>query len=120
MELLRLVTEGYDDRVAGLADGSPGIKGDRGRGPLLWPEGASLPSREVLLTLMWAIRVEERNMKARVEAKISPQPAPIRRPMSSVPQDSKSTNQNYILSAASKKRKRDTSTASNKRLRPSY
>ena len=120
MELLRLVTEGHDDRVEGLADGSPGIKGDRGRGPLLWPDGASLPSREVLLTLMWAIRVEERNMKARREAKISPQPAPTRRPVSNVPQDNKSTNQNYILSVASKKRKRDTNTTSNKRLRPGY
>ncbi|KAI1634663.1 hypothetical protein F4809DRAFT_504897 [Biscogniauxia mediterranea] len=64
MELLRLVSEGRDDQVEELASGSPGIKGDRSRGPLMWPEGTSLPSREVLLTLLWAIRVEERKLIA--------------------------------------------------------
>ena len=62
MELLRLVSEGCDDRVEGLAVGSPGIKGDRSRRPLTWPDGTSLPSREVLLTLLWAIQVEERKL----------------------------------------------------------
>lgn len=62
MEVLRLVSEGREDRVEGLACGSPGIKGDQSRGPLLWPDGASLPSREVLLTLLWALRVEERKI----------------------------------------------------------
>ncbi|KAI2464388.1 hypothetical protein F4781DRAFT_413232 [Annulohypoxylon bovei var. microspora] len=68
MELLRLVSEkGRDERVEELAFGSPGIKGDRSRGPQTWPDGTSLPSREVLLTLMWAITVEERKLTTREE-----------------------------------------------------
>ncbi|KAI1854404.1 hypothetical protein JX265_012438 [Neoarthrinium moseri] len=116
--LLRLVSEGCDDRVEGLADGSPGIKGDQSRGPLLWPDGASVPSREVLLTLLWAIRVEERKMHAR-EATIVSQPASSTiRPGSSVPQD-KETNQNYVLSSSSK-RKRDLDVGGSKRVRLGY
>lgn len=119
--LLRLVSEGCDDRVEGLADGSPGIKGDQSRGPLLWPEGASLPSREALLALLWAIRVEERNILKAGEATIvSPQPASSERPGSkSVPQD-KLTNQLYVLSVSSSKRKRDLDAGSNKRVRIGY
>ncbi|KAH7018241.1 uncharacterized protein B0I36DRAFT_335567 [Microdochium trichocladiopsis] len=60
MGLLRLVSEGRDDQIEELADGSPGIKGDRSRGPRTWPDGTSLPSQELLLTLMWAIKVQER------------------------------------------------------------
>jgi len=59
MGFLRLVSEGRDDQVEELADGSPGIKGDRSRGPRTWPDGTSLPSQELLLTLMWAIKVQE-------------------------------------------------------------
>ncbi|KAH6657426.1 hypothetical protein BKA67DRAFT_555238 [Truncatella angustata] len=114
--LLRLVSEGHDDRVERLADGSPGIKGDQSRGPLLWPEGASLPSQEVLLTLLWAIRVEERNMKAR-EAIIVSQPAS-EKPGSSVPQEN--TNQTFVLSTSTLKRKRDMGTTSSKRSRLHY
>ncbi|EGZ78079.1 hypothetical protein NEUTE2DRAFT_101672 [Neurospora tetrasperma FGSC 2509] len=32
-----------------------------------WPKGAMLPSKEVLLTLMWVLRVEERKMRVRAE-----------------------------------------------------
>ncbi|KAH8648536.1 hypothetical protein BX600DRAFT_475419 [Xylariales sp. PMI_506] len=120
--LLRLVSERCDDRVEGLADGSPGIKGDQSRGPLLWPVGASVPSREVLLTLLWAIRVEERNMKAR-EATIVSQPAPITRLGSSVSQDKNKTNQTYyVLSSSTSpiKRKGDMDVGSSKRLRLGY
>ncbi|KAI1825863.1 hypothetical protein F4861DRAFT_500125 [Xylaria intraflava] len=62
MEFLRLVSEGRDDRVVELATGSPGIKGDQSCVLQMWPEGASLPSREVLLTLLWALIVEERKL----------------------------------------------------------
>jgi transcriptional activator HAC1 len=117
--LLRLVSERCDDRVEGLADGSPGIKGDQSRGPLLWPEGASLPSREVLLTLLWAIRAEERNITKAEEATIvSSQPASSDRPGSSFTQDKK-TNQSYVLSVSSK-RKRDLDAGSSKRVRIGY
>ncbi|KAI0130451.1 transcriptional activator hac1 [Xylariales sp. AK1849] len=115
--LLRLVSEGCDDRVEGLADGSPGIKGDQSRGPQLWPDGASLPSREVLLTLLWAIRVEVRNMKAG-EANIVSESASIR-PGSSVLVQDKKTNQNHVLSVTLK-RKGDMDVGSSKRMRLGY
>lgn len=104
MELLRLVSEkGCDDRVEELAVGSPGIKGDRSRGPQMWPEGTSLPSREILLTLLWAIRVEERKLELSVskeEATIV-SPSPGSRPgSSSVPEEQTSTKK-FVLSAVS-------------------
>ncbi|KAI5924534.1 hypothetical protein F4810DRAFT_664071 [Camillea tinctor] len=116
MELLRLVSEGCDDQVEELTSGSPGIKGDRSRGPQMWPEGTSLPSREVLLTLLWAIRVEER--------KLSVAKGLSSRPSSSVPEET--STQNHVPSStttttilvASKKRKRDmTEMNSGKRFR---
>lgn len=114
--LLRLVSEGHDDRVEGLADRLLGIKGDQGRVTLLWPDGASLPSREALLTLLWAIRVEERNMKAR-EATIDSQPASDITG-SNVPQEE--TNQTNVSPVSSLKRKRDMTAGSSKRLRLHY
>jgi transcriptional activator HAC1 len=114
------VSEGCDDRVEGLAGGSPGIKGDQSRGPQMWPDGASLPSREVLLTLLWAIRVEERKMMAR-EATIVSQPAPTVRLGSSVLQDNMKTNQTNVLSATTKrKRDMDVDVDGSKRFRLRY
>ncbi|KAK8109456.1 Transcriptional activator hac1 [Apiospora kogelbergensis] len=131
MELLRLVSEGCDDRVVRLADGSPGIKGDqqsRGGTTLLWPDGASLPSREVLLTLMWAIRVEQRNMRQQAttrEATIVSRPASHNKlgSSSSVPLEHQDSNQTYVLSVATKRKRgskggRDVS--GGKRLRLGY
>lgn len=110
MEFLRLVSEGRDDQVDGLATGSPGIKGDQGRGTLLWPEGTSLPSREVLLTLLWAIKVEERRIIAR-ERQSSASPLPSSRPGSSVLREKTPTNNNnnnknqpIVLSTAVKRK----------------
>ncbi|KAI0394530.1 hypothetical protein F5Y17DRAFT_427681 [Xylariaceae sp. FL0594] len=62
MEFLRFVSKEGDDQVEELTTGSPGIERGQSPGPLLWPDGASLPSRELLLTLLWAIRVEERRL----------------------------------------------------------
>jgi transcriptional activator HAC1 len=106
MEFLRLVSEGRDDRVDGLATGSPGIKGDQGRGPLLWPEGTSLPSREVLLTLLWAIRVEERKLIVARGSQNSASPPPSSRPGSSVLREKTptNTNQTIVLSTAAKRK----------------
>lgn len=102
MGLLRLVSEGCDDRVEGLASGSPGIKGDRSRGPLTWPEGTSLPSREVLLTLLWAIRVEERKIVSKETTIVSSSPVP--RPESGILQQQEETpSQKYVLSIARKR-----------------
>ncbi|KAK6856330.1 Transcriptional activator hac1 [Apiospora arundinis] len=127
MELLRLVSEGCDDRVVRLANGSPGIKGDQqSRGTLLWPDGASLPSREVLLTLMWAIRVEERNMRqqAREATIVSLQPASPNKlgSSTSVPLEQDS-NQTYVLSVATKRKRGSSKTRDvngSKRLRLGY
>ncbi|KAI1122988.1 hypothetical protein F5Y10DRAFT_62777 [Nemania abortiva] len=104
MEFLRLVSEGRDDRADELAAGSPGIKGDQGRVPLLWPDGTSLPSREALLTLLWAIRVEER--KLRLSQGANDVPSPSSRPGSSVLREKKTptTNQTFVLSVAAKRK----------------
>ncbi|KAK1596997.1 transcriptional activator hac1 [Colletotrichum navitas] len=61
MEALRLVSEGCDDRVEGLATEHPAQR-DSFHQPQTWLAGAPLPSKEVLLTLLWALRVEERKM----------------------------------------------------------
>ncbi|KAI1343257.1 hypothetical protein F5Y15DRAFT_229039 [Xylariaceae sp. FL0016] len=103
-EVLRLVSEGRDDQVEGLASRSPGIKGDQSRGPqCMWPEGTSLPSKEVLLTLLWAIRVEERKILAREQNETVSTPSS--RPGLRVLRE-KTPTQNIVLSE-SVKRKRD-------------
>ncbi|KAI0801628.1 hypothetical protein GGR55DRAFT_667945 [Xylaria sp. FL0064] len=115
MEFLRLVSEGRDDRVDGLADGSPGIKGDQSRGPLLWPDGTSLPSREVLLTLLWALRVEERKLlRAQETNDVS---SPSSRPGSSVLRKKTPTNQTIVLSIGAKRKGDGTVKGGEKRLR---
>jgi transcriptional activator HAC1 len=114
MEFLRLVSEGRDDRVEELATGSPGIKGDQSRGPLMWPNGTSLPSREVLLTLLWAIRVEERRLHSQENKNIS---SPCSRPGSSVLREKTSTNQTIVLSAAAKRKGDGKVNSGGKRLR---
>ncbi|KAI0537965.1 hypothetical protein GGR58DRAFT_470021 [Xylaria digitata] len=104
MEFLRLVSEGRDDRVDELANGSPGIKGDQSRGPLVWPDGTSLPSREVLLTLLWAIRVEERKLSSGETNSVSSLSS---RPGSCVLRKKTSTtaiNQTIVLSAGIKRK----------------
>ncbi|OTB04752.1 hypothetical protein M426DRAFT_320611 [Hypoxylon sp. CI-4A] len=106
MGLLRLVSEkGRDDQVEGLAVGSPGIKGDQSRGPQTWPDGTSLPSREVLLTLLWAITVEERKLvvsekEEEEEATIvsSPSPSSSKPGSSSVSSEEQTSHQNFVLS----------------------
>ncbi|KAI0008211.1 hypothetical protein F4779DRAFT_642125 [Xylariaceae sp. FL0662B] len=118
MDLLRLVSEGRDDRVEGLAFGSPGIKGDQSRGPQTWPGGTSLPSREALLTLLWAIRVEERKILSK-ESKISEASSPSSRPGSSVLREKASTR-NYVLSVSTKRKRDMEEMSGGKRLRLSF
>ncbi|KAG7058045.1 transcriptional activator hac1 [Colletotrichum scovillei] len=61
MEALRLVSEGCDDRIGGSSAGSSAQR-DSSQTPQTWIVGAPLPSREVLLTLLWVLRVEERKI----------------------------------------------------------
>ncbi|KAI1359244.1 hypothetical protein F5Y08DRAFT_320021 [Xylaria arbuscula] len=101
MEFLRLVSEGRDDRVDGLANGSPGIKGDQSQGPLMWPVGTSLPSKEALLTLLWALRVEER--KGRSQETNNNVSSSSSRPGSSVLREKASTTQTVLLVGGKRK-----------------
>ncbi|KAI1455503.1 hypothetical protein F4805DRAFT_468696 [Annulohypoxylon moriforme] len=116
MELLRLVSrKGRDGLVEELAFGSPGIKGDHSRGPQTWPDGTSLPSRELLLTLMWAITVEERKFTSTtIEGEATIVSSPSSRPgLSSVleQQPQTSSKQHYVLSVtSSSKGERDMTT----------
>ena len=101
MGLLRLVSEGRDDQIEELADGSPGIKGDRSRGPRTWPDGTSLPSQELLLTLMWAIKVQERQ-----SAQENYHSSSSSRSLSSVSQHMRTPIENNTVQIKSLKRKR--------------
>ncbi|KAK0707172.1 hypothetical protein B0T21DRAFT_298847 [Apiosordaria backusii] len=73
MEVLRLVSsEGFTvDRVVGgdasaaaAADGKEQLKQQSGR-PATWPTGTPLPSKEILLTLLWVLKVEARRLEIR-------------------------------------------------------
>lgn len=73
MAVLRLVsTEGCSvDRVSGADESAAAaVSGvspqpQPRRGPSGWLNGAALPSKEVLLTLLWVLRVEERRLEIR-------------------------------------------------------
>ncbi|KAI1101890.1 hypothetical protein F4804DRAFT_314771 [Jackrogersella minutella] len=117
MGLLRLVSEeGRDDRVEELAFGSPGIKGGQSRGPQTWPDGTSLPSREVLLTLLWAITVEERKLVVSEETTIVSSPSS-RSGLSSVLEKAPKPSFNFVLSVTPKPEKDMTELGSGKRIR---
>lgn len=72
MEALRLVsTEGYtvnrvegDVRTAAAADRKVQQQ-QQGTGQTPWLNGTRLPSKEVLITLLWVLRVEERRLEIR-------------------------------------------------------
>ncbi|KAI1199783.1 hypothetical protein F5X97DRAFT_295400 [Nemania serpens] len=115
MGFLRLVSEGCDDRVDELASGSSGVDGDQSRGPLMWPDGTSLPSREVLLTLLWAIRVEERKLSSSQETKdVSSARS---RPGSSILRKKTSPDQTIVLSVAAKRKGDGAVNSGGKRIR---
>ncbi|KAI0162349.1 hypothetical protein GGR57DRAFT_453906 [Xylariaceae sp. FL1272] len=113
MGLLRSVSEGREDRVDGLAFGSPGIKGDQSRGLLLWPEGFSLPSRELLLTLLWAIKVEERKLSSKRNTILSSSSS---RPGSIVLRKKTPTTSNTVSSGITKRRRETTAEEIKKRF----
>lgn len=61
MEALRLASEGCETRVGDSEAGSA-VTRDAHRDTQTWLAGNPLPSKEVLLTLLWALRVEERKL----------------------------------------------------------
>lgn len=93
MVALRLVSEGRDDRVEASLGGSSATRGDVDRELTQCLSSIALPSREVLLTLLWSIRVEERRQQRR-QMKLDVALAPEK---SALQDKQRTTNQQYIL-----------------------
>lgn len=64
MEALRLVSEGCDDRVGGLGAECSGTR-DQVSKLTQCLRGIVLPSREILMTLLWVLKVKERKISQR-------------------------------------------------------
>lgn len=94
MVALRLVSEGRDNRV-GTLQCEPSAT--RGNDDQLTRSLSSivLPSREVLLTLLWALKVEERRSQRRNLARLEPEIGAPEQP-----------TQQYVLKVAGVKRPR--------------
>lgn len=69
---LRLVSEGREDRVGNLRRESSGTRDDD-RELTRCLSGIALPSKDVLLTLLWALKVEERRIRRRSGAVLDPE-----------------------------------------------
>lgn len=67
LEALRLVSKRCDDRVEHFGSESRKTRGENGQLTQCL-RGITLPSREVLVTLLWALRVEEQRLQRRSEA----------------------------------------------------
>lgn len=109
MAVLRLVsTEGYSvDRVPGADESAAAAANGESQqqlprhGPTGWPNGAKLPSKEVLLTLLWVLRVEERRLQIREQARASSKPGESDIPKTTPPAIIKAR---YVLNVSSRKR----------------
>lgn len=79
MEALRLVSEGCHDQAGDLRTSNSAT---RDRGPQLseWLDGYSCPSKEALMALAWALKVEERKFNAVSAGSVS-------RPFDTLPTD---------------------------------
>jgi transcriptional activator HAC1 len=116
MEVLRLASserhevdrvQGGDASAAAAADGSPQQQKQQhdDSKESTWPIGAPVPSRERLLTLLWAIKVEERRIQIR--DRITATEKEPGRP--SVSETTTPTNhQKYVLLKIGSKRARET------------
>jgi hypothetical protein len=70
MEVLRLFSEQRDDRVMALWRETSATRGFSLEQPSQRSDGhGGLPSREVLLTLLWTLRVEMKRMEGRLDDK---------------------------------------------------
>ncbi|KAK4102330.1 hypothetical protein N658DRAFT_424207 [Parathielavia hyrcaniae] len=109
MEVLRLASsEGHEaDRAPG-DDESAGVAADRDsqrqlprRGPTTgWLIGAALPSKEVLLTMLWVLRVEQRRLQIRDQVQASQKPGTFSVPKTPTPAMNKTT---YVLRVSHKR-----------------
>ncbi|KAL1840864.1 hypothetical protein VTJ49DRAFT_7656 [Mycothermus thermophilus] len=122
MAVLRLAsTEAFAvDRVSGADDSAAApASGDAlrqlpRRGPTGWLQGAALPSKEVLLTLLWVLRVEERRLEIRNQvnnnmASGSPKPGTALVLKTPTPTMNKTTTK-YVLKVYQKRSREDEST----------
>ncbi|UNI22346.1 transcription factor that binds to CRE motif [Purpureocillium takamizusanense] len=109
MEALRLVSaEGCDDRVENLRSES-GVTRDEVRQLTQCLSDITLPSQEVLVTLLWALKVEERRIQKRNRSEVL-------RPDSGILSDTAANN--YILKVTpGTKRSRQAGGGAPKRLR---
>lgn len=98
MVALRLVSEGRDDRV-GILRRESEVTRDVDRELTDCLSGIALPSREVLLTLLWALKVEERRIsRRRSDAVLDPE--------TGAPAQPNYSNQSIELKVAGVKRRR--------------
>lgn len=67
MEALRLVTEGCYDQAGNLRTSNSATR-DNGPTPSEWLDGFRCPSKEALMALLWALRVEERKLTFKAAA----------------------------------------------------
>ncbi|KAK4124740.1 hypothetical protein N657DRAFT_570967 [Parathielavia appendiculata] len=109
MEVLRLASsEGHavdrvsgDDESAGAAAAGDSQRQLPRRGPTTgWLKGAALPSKEVLLALLWVLRVEQRRPKIRDQVKASLKPGTSSVPKTLTPTVNKTT---YVLKVSHKR-----------------
>lgn len=108
MEALRLVSEGRDYRVEMTEQFEAGAPRGGVAGELSHLSSTSLPSKEALLTLLWALKVEERRISRTQTKSLEPE--------RSVP-DQLQPTQKYILRVAGMKRKSRETGGSLKRFR---
>jgi transcriptional activator HAC1 len=102
MEALRLVsTEGFtvdrvsegDVRTAAATNGKA-QQPQQGMGRTSWLNGAQLPSKEVLITLLWVLRTEERRLEIRQQLGSSSKPGRLSAPLKSM---APTTNGVFVL-----------------------
>lgn len=88
------------------------------RGPTGWLNGAPLPSKEVLLTLLWVLRVEERRLQIREQVKTaSSKPGTPCVPTTTPTMNKTSTS--YVLKVSQKRIREEESRASSLKRRRS-
>ncbi|KAL2121779.1 hypothetical protein VTJ04DRAFT_2234 [Mycothermus thermophilus] len=138
MAVLRLASteELAVDRVSGADDSAAGTAPAGGdaprplprRGPTGWLQGAALPSKEVLITLLWVLRVEERRLQIREQVKKNKASSSPSKPGTSLVLDTSSTSPpmnktitnpttTYVLKVCSKRSLDDGSTTALKKRR---
>jgi transcriptional activator HAC1 len=126
MAVLRLVSsEGYSvDRVSGADESAAAAASGESpqqlprRGPTGWPNGASLPSKEVLLALLWVLRVEERRLEIREQVKASSKPGTSSViPNTTTPAVNKTT---YVLKVSHKRNREEESRVASLKKRRSH